>query len=86
MGPRWPLQVGSCELIPVDLDAAWSNKVHLTRRALPGEDAAALLDDFNDGQWTGSEDDSAMDAWVASGWRTRTLCATARPDGDRPGA
>jgi hypothetical protein len=79
MGLSWPLQVGSCELIPVDLDQAWTNKVHLAQRALPGEEAAsAALDDPDDANLHEARDDRAVASRRAPLWRTRTLCGRPR--------
>jgi hypothetical protein len=79
MGLSWPLRVAAHELIPVDLDGAWTNKVHLAERVLSDEAAAAAtVDDASDGHSQAMTEALAVEAGWEPVWRTRTLCGRAR--------
>ncbi len=75
----WPFRVALHEVVPVELDLTWSDKVHLAERASPGEEVADAT--FNDGHDDGSQETgppaSPVD-WTTTAWQTRTLCGRTR--------
>jgi len=75
MGLSWPLQVGSHEVTPVDLDVGGTDKVHLAQRVEPGHEVA---DDADRGPRLGATGDPQGDSPGALVWKARTLCGRPR--------